>query len=89
MKKKELLFKNIFIRFLKERGIYTSFKNNLLCNTFESPEINSYMDSIRSYPNGAISSAFSWSDSIEGYDFWCDINDEWRLYWNEKSYINT
>ena len=55
-------------RFLKDNGVYTSYWKNC-----EIP-LN---DRMWLFPMGYITYAFCWGDSIEGYDFWYDINTEW------------
>lgn len=30
----------------------------------------------------AISCGFSWDDTVEGFDFWSDLNDNWHYYRN-------
>lgn len=91
MKDKDLSFKNIFVRFLKEHDIYACFKENLTHSLHQCYDIDSYIKLImRNHSfSCAISYAFTWNDCIEGYDFWSDIDDGWRMYFEKKLYINT
>jgi len=58
------------IKFLKEKGIYTQYCNNII-HTFD------YIFS--KSPEEYINFSFYWSNTPEGGYFWQTISDEWRL----------
>lgn len=69
-----------FIRFLKERGLYSIFYRNFndcnpvidLRNFLRSNNIHDWVDN-----------AFCWRETVEGHDFWDDVDTQWR-----KEYSN-
>ncbi len=73
--------KTKFEKFLYNRGLLKTFERNLKSDAFErdlkKKNINSYIkyngDSIE-----AIDDAFNWNDSPEGYNFWYDVDGDWR-----------
>ena len=85
MKEKAMLLK--FVRFLKRNGAYQKYvqnlqkHNSLIFRAQSRQKINAIdyiLDSIV-YENGEflISSAFIWSDTIEGENYWRNIQTKW------------
>ena len=78
----------LFIRFMKEEGIYTTFSN--ACNkrtcqphgVINSLYYGSYVKYIRKGPrvevDEMINRAFCWMDTDEGHEFWSALDDKWR-----------
>ena len=63
------------IIFLKKHKVLRKFKKNF--------RKYSHITSIKEFcsiasPNSSISSAFHWSNTKEGHDFWSNLNDKWR-----------
>ena len=74
-----------FVRFLKENNIYKRYIKNL-----ENTEIAFYdLGKGKIYEhvgyNEELSDVYDWEDSIEGFEFWSDIDEKWK---NVISYIN-
>jgi hypothetical protein len=67
------IFSNRFIEFLTEENIYDSFMEQ-----FEKSNY-SYKEALMENPReiNYIIQAFAWEESIEGSDFWVDLNQEW------------
>ena len=72
--------------FLKERGALTKFKvekrasilKNKLRNKLSTGDkewLESYLP--RTDP-GALSAAFLWAASIQGHEYWFDLNEDWE-----------
>lgn len=77
------MIKNLFVRFLKEKGIYKLFVKNYYNEKNTSPYFTKKRD-IRFFLENKqtfyyVSGAFEWGDTEEGHNFWWEISDEWRL----------
>jgi hypothetical protein len=70
----------IFIRFLKEKNAFYAFRRNFdtyfYCSSQPPITCRQYLDKVPNY--NYITDAFHWMDSIEGYDFWNNIDECWR-----------
>jgi len=72
-----------FTRFLKEQDAFYAFRRNYDVffyskNAFARQDITcrQYLDKVQSC--NFIVHAFHWMDSIEGYEFWYNLDIEWR-----------
>ena len=80
---KKKMIKNLFVRFLKEKGIYKLFVNNFYHEKETSPyftkrrDISFYLENKQSF--FYVSGAFEWEDTEEGHNFWWAISDEWSI----------
>ena len=73
----------IFSKFLKERKVFKKFTKNA-CWTNSKEELSFF----QGYFHEAeywIDKAFNWEGTPEGYVFWSDISNKWRIYLNERS----
>ena len=70
----------IFTRFLKEKGAFYAFRRNFdtyfLFPSQTPVTCRQYLDMVKIY--NYITHAFHWMDMPEGYDFWNNIDKEWR-----------
>lgn len=70
----------IFIRFLKEKNAFYAFRRNF--DTYfcfpSQPHLTcrQYLDKVQKYDY--ITYAFHWMDMPEGYDFWKNMDKDWR-----------
>ena len=83
----------IFIRFLKENGIYKAFWRNVLDqkakrdyeNYFFTKYNNSVIEFItRADPNDWIDHGLVWRRQPEGESFWTKVNSKWNYYLGKK-----
>ena len=75
----------LFIRYLKERGIYMPFfKNHMTCHRGRYPGFNRIVGAFENleFKEGIINAycSFGWSDSNEGSEFWCGEDDAIHRY---------
>ena len=78
----QMLWRRRFLRFLKEEGVYGEWVYNIRkqhpTNDFFFWECNlKEMLSEDKKCAGGISSAFCWSDTIQGYNFWLKLCIKW------------
>ena len=70
----------IFTRFLKEKDAFYAFRRNFDPYFYwrSQPPVTcrQYLDKVLKYDY--ITYAFHWVDSIEGYEFWNNIDKDWR-----------
>lgn len=75
--------KNLFIQFLVKEGIKEQFDRNRECK-----EMNLEEDNMHTLSHGGatrlVSSEFDWESSPEKYQFWYNINAEWKSYLNKR-----
>ena len=79
-----MTWKESFLRFLKEEGVYGEWVYNI----YEQHPIwdNIFWESIwknellseKNHCEEGINYAFYWSDTIQGHDFWSKIDGEWK-----------
>ena len=79
-----MTWKERFLRFLKEEGVYGEWVYNI----YEQHPIwdNTFWEGIWKYDilseqnkcEEGINYAFCWSDTIQGHDFWSKIDEEWK-----------
>lgn len=71
----------IFISFLKKKGCYESFKDYYYNKEKEIPNYHDNL-SLKQYINeemeDVIMFSFDWDESLEGYNYWDKIDDDWR-----------
>jgi len=73
--------KGIFIQFLEEKGIYDEYMGE-----FKSAKggdrngLERFMNYNAEEPNEWINYSLTWSDTKSGYDYWNDINEEYKKY---------
>lgn len=83
----------LFIRYLKERGIYMPFfKNHMACHRGRGAGVNKIAEAFEdlNFNEGIINAncSFCWSDSNEGSKFWYEEDDaihHYTGYANNKS----
>lgn len=73
--------KDLFIQFLQEHNLYYRF--SAYCSVHTKISLDEYLDTI--VPEFYLSSAFSWSKTDEGHDFWSDVDDAWYKYREEHT----
>lgn len=80
-----------FVEWLIRRGIYIAFRMNY---DRTSPTKNTFRECLREHirhayrtpslgPEALISSAFLFSKTPEGYEFWIEHSDAWNRFYNE------
>ena len=69
-----------FTRFLKEKNAFYAFRRNFdtyfYCCSQPPVTCRQYLDKTPDY--NYITHAFHWMDMPEGYDFWNNIDKDWR-----------
>ena len=65
--------KKLFIRFLKENNIYSSYTNNLKIITVD----DIVKKAMKVASSSEIFSSFPWRSTKEGFDFWDNLSTEW------------
>lgn len=79
----------IFISFLKRKGCYEAFKDYYYNKEKEIPNYHDNL-SLKQYINeemdDVIMFSFDWDESLEGYDYWDKIDDDWRELVNENGW---
>lgn len=75
----------LFIRYLKERGIYMPFfKNHMAHHRGRCPGFNKIAEAFKNlyFDNGIINArcSFGWGSSNEGSKFWCEEDDAIHYY---------
>ena len=100
MNKKSIAFKHrkkLFIRFLKENNCYEHFIYSMVNNDnymFRFNNIDELINFaiVRRFENfftdSEIYRAFFWSDTIEGNEYWKDINNKWLKIVGNDNYYN-
>ena len=86
-----MMWRKKFFRFLKEEGVYQLYIDNLYKNhsTTDLDFWNFGLNAIfieKEKCAGGIITAFCWSDTIQGYNSWSKIDDEWNTkcgYWKQ------
>ncbi len=72
----------LFIRFIKDEGIYNHFFNSLKkYNNSKSANMYSpkaYLKRTKKYD--AFRNAFVWASTIEGHEFWMNLDQKWSVY---------
>ena len=69
----------LFIRFLKDEGVYYKFKFNYLIQNYHSHlKIGVFLRIV--HPRRILINAFDFSLSEEGMDYWMCINSKWELF---------
>jgi len=79
MEKKQKEIIKLFIRFLKDDGVYYKFKMNYLIQNYHSHlKIGVFLRIVN--PRRILINAFDFSLSEEGMDYWMCINSKWELF---------
>lgn len=76
--KKEL---KTFLLFLKKKGCYEAFKNYYYLIEEKEPTYHdnlSIEQFLRIEINDVILYSFDWLHTSEGWDYWSEIDDDWR-----------
>lgn len=72
----------IFLSFLKKKGCYESFKENYYLVEEREPTYHDNL-SIEKFLHIEIDDvilySFDWLCTSEGWDYWSDIDDNWRV----------
>lgn len=63
--------KKTFYKFLEKNGCLKAFKHNL----FPCKDIDEHLRVVG--PKYYVSSAFVWSHTVQGHDYWSKIDNEW------------
>ena len=79
-----------FVRFLKEKGVFTAFKYNILNNVHPNSFINNrcghniklFFLTAHSYE--WINYSMYWAGTPQGQEFWEQINSEWHSEINKR-----
>ena len=64
--------KKTFYKFLEKNGCLEAFKNNLPSDDYIDKNLR------RVHPANYVSTAFVWSKTEQGHDYWSKIDLEWR-----------
>ena len=71
--------KKLAMRFLKERGLYISWKKNII------KQKNLYkLSNVDFFNSRFIDESFCWADTKEGHFFWSSLNAEYGKYYSEN-----
>jgi hypothetical protein len=68
--------KRIFFNWLQKRGALKAYKL-ARCQQKMEPPFKSYEEMLFSHP---IRNAFHWIETLEGFDFWNKLDNEWYDY---------
>ena len=79
----KIILMKLFIRFLKERGVFKKFTTNY----YEYWKIKGYSRTLCEYLENKhspyfLTGAFGWQNSNEGHKFWSNLSDEWLVIRN-------
>lgn len=80
MKKEEIKLKPSLERFLKEKGAYNEFIDNIIKEWESLP-----MNFLGFKGSRCITTAFDWESTPSGVDFWGNIASEFNKYDNETT----
>lgn len=70
---------NIFIRFLKEKGIYSKYVECIRIENYE--DIKKLLKDIKKHKaEEYLLASFGWSDKPEGFIYWSDMSFEWEKF---------
>ena len=81
--------RKVFLRFLKDEGLFTSFTKYLPQGNFARGKIKRPPDVIFGEylqmvgARGAISMAFCWGATSEGWSFWNKKDEKWRKFFKK------
>ena len=67
--------KNVFLRFLKDNNAYFAFISNVEKNNQEGYLKDFF---IKYNPERWLSSPFVWERTVQGCDFWYDLDTKWN-----------
>ena len=70
--------RRIFFNWLKELNVYEQYKHYRHLNNTHKRSIF-YRSSMLS-PTAYIVDAFAWDGTIQGFDFWDSLNNQWMKY---------
>lgn len=87
---KDYVWRKIFFRYLKEKGIYRKYIENVY--KYRKQKGENYLGSRfydealseEAHCSNALIYAFSWNASKEGKKFWAHINCDWNDYIEKK-----
>jgi len=68
-------------KFLIERGLYWRFTINVILGVSSFKEYIFVRKSLSITKPWAISEAFDWNNSAEGYSFWESVNRKWEIHY--------
>lgn len=72
--------KRLAMRFLKERGLYISWKKNIT----EQKKLYKLL-MVDFFDSSFIDKSFRWCDTKEGHHFWSSLNEEYHKYYLNNS----
>lgn len=76
--------KRVFIKWLKDLGIYDQFIQNVKAyrmRMYLNSDVSSFFESLKEAPtNHYISRAFVWKSTPEGETFWNGVDNKWRRH---------
>ena len=70
----------LFKRFLMVKGLYTMFASGLMREKESNCIKKHFFDYITGDGDGAVDAAFGWSETKEGGDFWCNVDEAWNYF---------
>lgn len=73
--------KESFIKFLEDNNALDLFKANL---SKIDRDFDFYINQKYRMPSLIIDTAFTWSETPQGRQFWCDLDREWRNFLQTK-----
>lgn len=83
MTNNEILIKKLFIKFLKNKKVFSSFIKHARLYDFDYKHIrfDNYMDFLikQGIYRELINYLLIWDNTSEGFDFWNNIDEEWRI----------
>lgn len=79
-----------FVRFLKEKGVFTAFKYNIVNNVHPNSYFNNHCGHniklffLTAQPYEWINYSMHWAGTPQGQEFWEQINSEWHSEINKR-----
>lgn len=71
--------KDKFLNFLKSKKLLAAYKRNYKMHQFKmDASVNQFLN--RAQPTDYIRSAFIWNRTMEGFNFWLDLSNEWLKF---------
>lgn len=77
----------LFIRFLKDKRIYSKFMRNFRKAEGEKITFKEFKEYCKQHdliPKMFILCPFTWADTKEGHSFWLKVHAQWKDYYNTQ-----
>lgn len=84
IKKTKVMLMKLFIRFLKEKGVFKKFTTNFYGYWKKKGNPKKLYEYLEDKPSSYfLTGAFHWETSKEGHCFWRQLSEEWVLTRNK------